>query len=161
MAHRFADVVNRANVWMIQRRSGARLALEASPRGIRRKPLGQDFNGDVAIQPRVAGAIHLAHTALADGGKDLIRTEFLAWLKRHLNESAKSTPSCVTCLSVRRARRLLRVRPGLRPRRGPQGALGIQMQGAWSKICESLADRRTPPTYGRPTRPLESRKTRS
>src|SRR5579863_1937954 len=59
----------------------------------------------------------------------------------------------VTCLSVRRARRLLRVHPGLRPRRGLRGAPGIQRQGASSKTCESSADRRIPSTYAHPTRP--------
>src|ERR1700681_2736335 len=93
MARRFADVVNRANVWMIERRSGARFALEAFPRGIRRKRLGQHFNGDVAIQPRVAGAIYLAHAAFADGRKDFIRAEFVAHRKRHMKGSAQFTRS--------------------------------------------------------------------
>ena len=70
-----------------------RLALETFPRSVRRKRLRQHFNGDVAIQPRVAGAIHLAHAALADGGKDFIGTELVAWLKRHLSDRAKFSRS--------------------------------------------------------------------
>src|SRR6266851_3962512 len=69
--------------------------------------------------------------------------------------------SDVTCLSVRRARRLLRVRPGLRPRRRLRDAPGIQMQGTSSKPCEPSADRRNPPTYAHPTHPHALRTTRS
>ena len=65
------------------------------------------------------------------------------------------------CLSVRRARRLLRVRPGLRPRLELRGAPGIQMQGTSSKPCEPSTDRRSPPTYAHPTRPHALRTPRS
>ena len=37
--------------------------------------LGQDLDGDVAIEPRVAGAIDLAHAACPQGGEDLVRAE--------------------------------------------------------------------------------------
>ena len=90
MARRFADVVNRANVWMIERRSGARLALEAFPRVIRRKRLGQNLNCYVAMQPRVPGTVHLSHPALADGRKDFVRAELVACRERHLSDQLKA-----------------------------------------------------------------------
>ena len=76
MARRLTDVVNRANIGMIQRRSRPRLALETLSRSLRRKSLRQNFDGYVAMQPRVPRAIHLAHPALADGREDFVRPEF-------------------------------------------------------------------------------------
>src|SRR2546425_3859081 len=82
------------------------------------------------------------------------------------NHSAEQCPqvfvlSDVTCPSVRRARPLLRVRPGLRPGRQLRVVPAFQMQGASSKTCEPSADRRSPPTNARPTRPHALRRTRS
>ena len=64
------------DVGMIERREQLRLAAEA------RKAIGlagdgrqQDLDRDVAIQLQIACAIHLAHTAGADGGEDLCMTE--------------------------------------------------------------------------------------
>ena len=55
-----------------QRRYGSRLAF---------KPLVElllgDFDGDIAPQARVLGAIYLAHPALADERNDLVRPEFV------------------------------------------------------------------------------------
>ncbi len=93
MTRRFADVVNRANVWMIQRRRRARLALEAFPRVIRCKRLGQNFNGDVAMQPCVPGTVHLPHPAFADGRKDFVWAELFAYSERHLSGQLKLSGS--------------------------------------------------------------------
>jgi hypothetical protein len=41
---------------------------------IGREEIGQDFDRDVAMELRIAGAIHLAHTTGTDGGNDLVRT---------------------------------------------------------------------------------------
>ena len=61
---------------MIERRDRARLAVEAVAQlrvgGERR---GEDLDGDGAIEPRIAGAIHLAHAARAEQGDDLIGAE--------------------------------------------------------------------------------------
>ena len=58
------------DVGMIQRREGLRFAREPrEPFGVAREELGQDLDRDVAIQLRVAGAIHLAHAAGAEGGE--------------------------------------------------------------------------------------------
>ena len=65
-AFEFADVVNRADVRMVQRRCGARLAVESlDGRGIVRRLLGEKFERDAAPQARVAGAVDHAHSAAA------------------------------------------------------------------------------------------------
>ena len=47
----------------------------SEPFGVACKCVRQDFQGDVAIQSRVAGAIHLPHAALADMRNDLVDAE--------------------------------------------------------------------------------------
>ena len=37
-----------------------------------RKMRRQNFDGDDAVQARVAGAVHLAHPARANGGEDFV-----------------------------------------------------------------------------------------
>ena len=49
---------------MVQRREQFRLALKAGDAiGIAADGLGKDLEGDVALQLRIARAIHLAHAA--------------------------------------------------------------------------------------------------
>src|SRR5580692_3394825 len=73
------DVVNLANVRMIQRCDGAGLAA---------KPLteffGRDFDGHNAAEARVVGFPYFAHSAGAYGGEDFVRAEFVARRKRHM-----------------------------------------------------------------------------
>ncbi len=53
-----------------------RFPLEAGEAlGIAGKGLGQDFEGDFAVQLCIAGPIHLAHAAGPKGGEDLVRAE--------------------------------------------------------------------------------------
>src|SRR3974390_2896019 len=61
---------------MIERGQGAGFALK-SREGlvVLRHGLGQHLQSYVASQLRVAGAVHLAHTALPDLGEDLIRAD--------------------------------------------------------------------------------------
>jgi hypothetical protein len=55
---------------------GAGLALEAlAPIGIGCQIGRQDLDGDVAVQPRVARAIDLAHAAGTERGEDFVRAE--------------------------------------------------------------------------------------
>ena len=62
------ETVDVRDVRMIQRGQHLRFALESrEPVGISRERLGQDLDRDVAIQPRVARAIDLAHAARAKG----------------------------------------------------------------------------------------------
>src|SRR6185436_498891 len=70
------DVEKRADVRMIQRRDEARLTIEAfAQRGIACELRRQDLDRDRSIEPRITGAIHLAHTARADGCLDFVGTE--------------------------------------------------------------------------------------
>ena len=64
------DVVQRANVRVIQLRDGSRFALEALAE--RAQVL---LDCDDAIQASVAGFVDLAHAAGANGGEDLVRPE--------------------------------------------------------------------------------------
>src|ERR1700741_1809379 len=59
-----------ADVGMIQRGDGARFPLEA----LRELILG-NFQGNDAIQPRVASPLYLPHAARTDQGENLVRAE--------------------------------------------------------------------------------------
>ena len=72
----FLEAVDVRDVRMVQRRERLRFAREPrEPIGIVRERVGQDLERDVAIQLRVAGAIHLAHAAFADLGGDFVDAE--------------------------------------------------------------------------------------
>ena len=61
------DVVQRADVRMRQHRDSARLAVEALAHGWAGGIATEDdFDGNDAVEPRLTGAIHLAHPACAD-----------------------------------------------------------------------------------------------
>ena len=86
------DAVDGGDVGMIQRREHLRFTLEA--RHVLRvvgQRRGQHFDGDVAVQLGIAGAVHLAHAARADWCKNLIRAEFVAGGKWHFRESVQFT----------------------------------------------------------------------
>ena len=75
-----SGVVDLRDVRMVQRRERLRLAVE--PRRalrIRGERVRQHFQRDVALQPRIARAIHLSHAAFADEGGDLVSLEAGAW----------------------------------------------------------------------------------
>ena len=73
---RFFEAVDRGDVGMIQRRERLRFAREPrEPIGIVRERVRQDLDRDVAIQLRVARAIHLAHAAFADLRGDFVDAE--------------------------------------------------------------------------------------
>ena len=79
-----ADVVDAADVRMVERGDGARLALEAGARiGIASDLGRQDLDRDRAIEARVAGSVDLAHAARADLGGHFIRAEASARTERH------------------------------------------------------------------------------
>ena len=70
------DLVDRDDARMVQRRSGARLLAEPDEAlAILEEMGGQDLQGHVAAQPRVLGAIDLAHRSRAQGIQDLERTD--------------------------------------------------------------------------------------
>jgi len=59
--------VDGCDVGVVERGQQLRLALEPRPaRGVGRDSDGQHFDGDLAPQARIAGAVHLAHPAGAD-----------------------------------------------------------------------------------------------
>ena len=61
---------------MVQRGEQLRLALETREAvRIGREEVGQDLQRDVAIEPRIARAIHLAHAARADERDDFVGAE--------------------------------------------------------------------------------------
>ena len=69
---------------MIERGKHLRLALEArQPLGIGREGLRQDLQRDVAIEPRIAGAIHLTHAAGTDTTDHFVRPDSHAEGDRH------------------------------------------------------------------------------
>ena len=72
----FADVVQRADVRVVQAGDGLRFALEALLHlGVVGEVRRQDLDRDRAVQPRVGGLVDLAHAAGAEGAGDFVRTE--------------------------------------------------------------------------------------
>ena len=71
-----ADVIERADVWVIERRDGARLPLEALA-SLRARGEGgvEHFDRDGSVKPRIAGAIDLGHPSRADEREDFIRAK--------------------------------------------------------------------------------------
>jgi hypothetical protein len=64
---------------------GASLQLESAEAiWVASQRFGENFDGYFAAQASVAGAIHLAHAARADGSEDFVRPQFCASGKRHL-----------------------------------------------------------------------------
>ena len=71
-----ADIVQRADVWMIQRRDRLRFALKAATRvGIGRDVGRKDLDRHGAIEPRVARLVDLPHPARPDRRDDLVRPQ--------------------------------------------------------------------------------------
>ena len=68
-----ADVEYGKDVGMIQGGGGQGLLLEAAQAvGVERERLRQDFDRNVALKARVAGAIDLAHASCAEQGNDFV-----------------------------------------------------------------------------------------
>ena len=73
------DVMNYADVGMLQRRDGFRLVLEAHLQiGVRRQMGRQDLDRDRALQPGVAGQIDFAHAARAQQRLDFVWSQSCA-----------------------------------------------------------------------------------
>ena len=74
-----ADVVEMADVRMIQRGNGAGFALETLLEfGIGGEMSGENLDGNGAIEARVFRAVDLAHAAGAERGLNFVGTEFCA-----------------------------------------------------------------------------------
>src|ERR1035437_9273263 len=70
------DIVNLADVGMIQRRAGFSFPLEPFA-----ELRGGNFDRDEAIQTRVSGPIHFPHATLANFGFHAIGTQLRSWGK--------------------------------------------------------------------------------
>ena len=83
-AVRLFDRVDRDDAGMIEGGDALRLAREAgTAMGIGGATFEQHFERDVAMQLRIARAIHLAHPAGADQRHDFVRSEMNAWREGH------------------------------------------------------------------------------
>ena len=79
-----ADVMEGADVRVVQRRDGFGFSLESLLEiRISRNVLGQHLDGDGAVQAGVAGLVDLTHPARADLGGDAVGTERGAGLEGH------------------------------------------------------------------------------
>ena len=86
-----AEVVDRDDVGMIERGDGAGFAFEAAAKISGSTVFAQDFDGDIAVEAGVAGAIDFAHAADAERGLDLVGAELRVRGKRH---SVRNPSSC-------------------------------------------------------------------
>ena len=79
-----AEIVDRQDVRVRQRRDGPSLPLETRRRiGIRAQRIRQHLDRHVAAQPRVARTVDLAHPAGAQHPDDLVVSEILARFQFH------------------------------------------------------------------------------
>ncbi len=78
------DLVDRADVGMVERRGGLRLLQEPL---LGRLVAGQirreELDGDLALQARVLGRVDDPHAAVAEFGADRIRAERGTWREGH------------------------------------------------------------------------------
>src|SRR5260370_31992522 len=79
-----ADVMERADVWMVQAGDGFRFAFEALlANRIRAELRGKDLDGDAALQPRIARPIDFAHSAGTERSSNLVRAKMCTWGQGH------------------------------------------------------------------------------
>ena len=98
---RFFKAVNVRDVRMVQRRQDLRFPLE--PReaiGIIGERLRQNFQCDIATEPRVPRLVDLAHAARADWREDLIGTEAGAAGERHYFVGTRASDNGYTTLDA-------------------------------------------------------------
>src|SRR5687767_6908391 len=71
----FPDVVDRQDVWMVERRGRLRLTTEPLPRSDIGEVGRHEFDRDRSSELRVERAIHDTHAPFANRGLDLVRTQ--------------------------------------------------------------------------------------
>ena len=97
----FANLKDLADVGMIERGHGHRLAAQALARArVSRRHGWEQLDGDLAIETRIVGAIDLAHASRPDGGQNLIGAEARAGRKRQRCQTGRilartSNSNCV------------------------------------------------------------------
>jgi hypothetical protein len=75
-----ADIMERADVRVVQPGDGLRLTLEPGAAiRVGAQLGGQHFDGHTAVEPRVLRLVDLAHPARADGGLNLIGSQPGSW----------------------------------------------------------------------------------
>ena len=95
---------------------GTRLALKALQRpAVLGQRLWQDLDSDGAAEPRVAGAVHLAHTARTQRREDFIGPQFVPGRKCHTQVSVQFTQTKSGLGGGSRARKLAGPVDGTRP----------------------------------------------
>jgi hypothetical protein len=78
------EPVDLCDVWMIERGQHFGLELESAESLHVARELGrQDFERDVAVQPGIAGAVDLPHSAFAQFGQDFVRADSRPWGQGH------------------------------------------------------------------------------
>ena len=83
-AVRGADVVDRDEIRVVQRRGRARFLLEAlQPLGVRREGRRENLESELPTETRVARAIDLPHPARSERSHDFVGSESRAGCKRH------------------------------------------------------------------------------
>ena len=71
-----AEVMHADNIWVVESRDGSSLPLESIATVISSRTIfTKDFDGNVAMQPRIVRAVYLSHATNAKRGPDLIRTQ--------------------------------------------------------------------------------------
>ena len=85
-----ADIVDREDVGMIQRRHRLGLALETPSRGRVGPFISEEFDRGGTIELRVECAVHDPHATVANEGDDFIRAEMGARTKRHAGGPSES-----------------------------------------------------------------------
>jgi hypothetical protein len=93
-----ADIVERADMLMIER--GDRLCFAFEPLSQFRVGcvFGKNLDGNRSIQPRVSRPVHLTHPTGADRREDFVRTKQLSGLKRHWHGNLYQIRDAVTHL---------------------------------------------------------------
>ena len=82
---RLFETVDSRDVWMVERGENLRFAPEAGHSfGILRNGRRQDLDSGVAVQPRVACAVHLAHSAFTKRADHLIGADSRADREAHV-----------------------------------------------------------------------------
>src|SRR5438128_2485461 len=78
------DIMDRANMGMIQRSNGSRLALKPLlPLWIEAKMGRQDFDCDYPVQARVSSTVHLTHATRTQRRLDLIGPQLCSRSQTH------------------------------------------------------------------------------
>lgn len=83
-----SDVVEGADVGVVELRERRRLPLEAlPPLGAFSEVLSQNLDGDRSLEPSVAGLVDLPHSTSSNESEDLVRAQAVTGAERHRRAS--------------------------------------------------------------------------